>query len=159
ENVAHLGTKIAFELGLSIEDINDTYWAGMLHDIGKTVIPKEILNKPSKLTYEEYQKIKQHPVWGYRALKDAEQLQKIATYIHHHHERPDGSGYPEGLAEQRTPLVSQILGVADAWDAMRSTRSYRAPLSKAEAKQELIDNMGSQFSQKVVEAFLSIIHK
>jgi PAS domain S-box-containing protein len=159
ENVAHLATKIAFELGLSIEDINDTYWAGMLHDIGKTVIPKEILNKAGKLSYEEYQKIKQHPVWGYRALKDAEQLQEIAVYIHHHHERPDGSGYPEGLIEQNTPLVSQILAVADAWDAMRSTRSYRAPLSKAEAKQELIDNMGNQFSQKVVQAFLSILDK
>ena len=157
ENVARLGTKVAFELGLSIEEINDVYWAGLLHDIGKTVVPKEILNKPGKLDDEEYEKIKKHPVWGYKALKDSDQLEEIAEYIYYHHERPNGQGYPEGLAGEETPLISQILSVVDAWDAMRSTRSYRDPLSKEKALAELINNRDTQFSAEVVDAFLKII--
>nr|WP_239551147.1 HD domain-containing phosphohydrolase [Halanaerobacter jeridensis] len=157
ENVARLGTKVAFELGLSIEEINDVYWAGLLHDIGKTVVPKEILNKPGRLTEAEYEKIKKHPVWGYKALKDSEQLEDIAEYIYHHHERPNSQGYPEGLSEVETPLISKILSVVDAWDAMRSTRSYREPLSKEKALSEIINNRGTQFSPQVVDAFLKII--
>ena len=159
ENVSRLGTKVAFELGLSIEEINDTYWAGLLHDIGKTVVPKNILNKPGKLTDLEYQKIKQHPFWGYKALKDSEQLKKIAEYIYFHHERPDGKGYPQGATAEEIPLISKILTVVDAWDAMRSTRAYRSPLSKEKALKELIENKGTQFSAKVVEAFVAIIEK
>ena len=157
ENVAELGTKVAFELGLSIEKINDVYWAGLMHDIGKTVVPAEILNKKTKLSDEEFEKIKKHPVWGYKALKDSEQLEEIAKYIYHHHERPDGSGYPKGLNKDEIPMISKILSVVDAWDAMRSSRSYREPLSKEKAIQELVNNRGEQFSAKVVDAFLKII--
>ena len=157
ENVARLGTKVAFELGLSIEEINDVYWAGLLHDIGKTVIPEEILNKPGQLNEEEYKKIKKHPVWGYKALKESDQLKEIAEYIHYHHERPDGQGYPEGLTGEDIPLVAKILSVVDAWDAMRSTRSYRAPLSKEKALKEILSNRGEQFSAEIVDAFVKII--
>ena len=159
ENVARLGTKVAFELGLSIEEINDVYWAGLMHDIGKTVVPEEILNKSTRLTDEEFEKIKKHPVWGYKALKDSEQLEEIAEYIHYHHERPDGEGYPEGLTAEEIPLISKILSVVDAWDAMRSTRSYRDPLSKEVALEELLKNRGGQFSAEVVDAFLKIINE
>ena len=157
ENVARLGTKVAFELGLSIEEINDVYWSGLLHDIGKTVVPEEILNKPGRLTAEEYDKIKKHPIWGYKALKESDQLKEIAEYIHYHHERPDGEGYPEGLPEEEIPLVAKILSVVDAWDAMRSTRSYRAPLPKEKALEEILSNRGGQFSAEVVDAFVKII--
>ncbi|MGM0502407.1 MAG: HD domain-containing phosphohydrolase, partial [Bacillota bacterium] len=159
ESVSKLGTKVAFELGLSIDEINKTYWAGMLHDIGKIVVPEEILNKTGRLSYEEYEKIKQHPTWGYKALKDSEQLQEIAEYIYYHHERPDGKGYPRGVTGKKIPLISKILTVVDAWDAMRSTRSYRMPLSKEKALQELIDNKGAQFDTRVVDAFISIVEK
>ncbi|MFO7819363.1 MAG: HD domain-containing protein [Halanaerobacter sp.] len=159
ENVARLGTKVAFELGLSIEEINDVYWAGLMHDIGKTVIPEEILNKSTRLTDEEFEKIKKHPVWGYKALKDSKQLEEIAEYIHYHHERPDGEGYPEGLVAEEIPLISKILSVVDAWDAMRSTRSYRDSLPKEVALKELLDNRGGQFSPEVVDAFLKIINE
>ncbi len=153
ENVAKLARQIAEELGLSAEEVEKTYWAGMVHDIGKTVVPREILNKKGKLTEEEFEQIKQHPVWGYDTLKNSQQLKEIALYVRHHHERWDGNGYPDGLAGDEIPLISQILTVADAWDAMRSTRPYRDSLSQEAAYQEIKENNGSQFSPRVVKAF------
>ncbi|MGM0471625.1 MAG: HD domain-containing phosphohydrolase [Bacillota bacterium] len=157
ENVAKLSVKIAYELGVSLEKINDVYWAGMLHDIGKTVIPQEILNKIGKLTDAEYEEIKQHPVYGYEALSDSKLLQRMARYIYYHHERCDGEGYPKGLVDEEIPLVSKILTVADAWDAMRSDRSYRDALPKEVAIKEIKKNKGEQFDAEVVEAFLQVI--
>ena len=156
ENVAELAVEIAQEMNLAEEQINSVYWAGMVHDIGKLLVPLEILNKPGQLTDEEYEIIKNHPQWGYEALEKSKSLQKIAEYVLHHHERWDGSGYPEGRKGEEIPLIAQILGVADAWDAMTSTRSYRSALSEAEAVQELKENKGTQFAPQVVEAFLQV---
>ena len=106
---------------------------------------------------EEYKRIKKHPVWGNKALSSSETLKPISKYILHHHERWDGKGYPEGLKEEEIPVISQILGVADAWDAMLSKRAYRDSLSFEKALKEIKANKGSQFSPQVADAFIKII--
>lgn len=157
ENVANLSLLIAEEMGLSEETALDSYWAGMVHDIGKLLVPVQILNKKGKLEDFEYELIKKHPVWSSKALADSETLKHISNYVLYHHEHWDGGGYPEGLAKDEIPLVSQIIAVADAWDAMTSDRSYRDSLSKEEALKEIKTNRGSQFSPEAADAFLRII--
>ncbi len=159
ENVAELSKLIAIELRLSKKEIKQTYWAGILHDIGKTVVPKEILNKKSGLTDEEYEITKNHPVWGHAVLRNSKQLSSIANFVLYHHEKWDSTGYPVGLKEDEIPLISQILSIADAWDAMTSKRSYRDPLSYNEALSEIIKNSGKQFNPNLVAVFLAIIKK
>lgn len=157
ENVAELSLKIADRLGLSKEEKNNTYWTGMLHDMGKLIIPAHILNKKGPLTKEEYDVIKEHPTLCYNALKDSDFLKDIAQYVLYHHESWDGSGYPAGLKEDEIPLISRIIAAADAWDAMRSERAYRSSLSKEEAKREIIINKGLQFDPEIAELLLEII--
>lgn len=157
--VARLGKLLASSLELPDRKIKEAYWAGIVHDIGKIEVPREILNKTSRLTDEEYKMIKKHPYTGYMALKDLEKLEDISKYVLYHHERWDGSGYPEGLESNSIPLVSQILSVVDAWDAMTSKRSYRNALSRKVAYEEIKNNIGSQFSPVVAREFLSLIDK
>ncbi|RCW82539.1 PAS domain S-box-containing protein [Halanaerobium sp. DL-01] len=157
ENVAKIAAAIAKEMNLSKQTIRNTYWAGLVHDIGKLLIPLDIINKTEKLTDQEYELIKKHPVWGSKALSSSEILKPIAKYLLHHHERWDGRGYPEGLKENEIPLISQILGVADAWDAMLSKRAYRNSLSFEKALMEIKRNRGSQFSPQVADTFIRII--
>ncbi|RCW40614.1 MULTISPECIES: HD-GYP domain-containing protein [unclassified Halanaerobium] len=157
ENVANLSLQIAEEMGYSKKTVWDAYWAGMVHDIGKLLIPLEILNKKSKLTDEEYDLIKKHPIWGSKALANSESLRNIAEYILYHHEKWNGRGYPEGLKKDEIPVISQIIAVADAWDAMTSKRSYRDSLTQKEAFLEIKRNKGRQFSPKAVDAFMRII--
>jgi HD-GYP domain-containing protein (c-di-GMP phosphodiesterase class II)/PAS domain-containing protein len=156
ENVAIVASKIAEKMGLSEEEINNTYWAGMAHDIGKLLVSIDILNKKTSLTDKEYELIKKHPIWGYKALSKSDSLKHIAKYVLYHHERWDGRGYPEGIKGDNIPLISRILAVADAWDAMTSKRAYRAPFSREEALKEIMDNRGKQFSPNVVDIFLDI---
>lgn len=159
QHVAELSSQIASELELSNKQIKETYWAGLVHDIGKTLIPDNILNKKSGLDPDEFEVIKNHPRWGYEALRTSSRLEEIARYVLYHHEREDGKGYPVGLSGDEIPIVSKILNVADAWDAMTSKRSYRDPLPYEEAKDELVENSGSQFSKEVVEGFLKLYEK
>jgi PAS domain S-box-containing protein len=159
ENVANLSMLIAKEMNLSEKTVLDAYWSGMVHDIGKLLVPVQILNKTAKLEEFEYEIIKKHPVWSSEALSGSETLDHISEYVLYHHERWDGSGYPERLAAEDIPLVSQIIAVADAWDAMTSNRSYRNSLSQAEALKEIKENRGSQFSPRVVDAFLKVIEQ
>lgn len=157
ENVADLASSIAEKMGLSKKLITDCYWSGMVHDIGKLLVPVNILNKKEKLSRAEYEIIKNHPVWGGEALSNSASLKHISKYILYHHERWDGKGYPEGLEAEQIPLVSQILSVADSWDAMRSERSYREPLSREKALLEIKNNKGSQFAPEVVDTFLELL--
>jgi PAS domain S-box-containing protein len=157
ENVANLAAAVAEKMGLSRKMVVDTYWAGMVHDIGKLLVPVSVLNKKGRLSKEEYQLIKKHPVWGSQALADSDVLKHISKYILHHHERWDGNGYPEGLKGNQVPLISQIIAVADAWDAMRSERSYRKPMTKEEALAEIKNNKGSQFAPEIAEEFLELV--
>mgnify|MGYP006278950725 FL=1 len=157
ENVAELAVNIAEAMDLSKPEVDSVYWAGLVHDIGKLLIPLEVLNKEGKLTKSEYEVIKEHPVLGSNALSSSSSLKKIAKYVRHHHERWDGRGYPDGLSENEIPLVSQILCAADAWDAMRSKRTYRNSLSYEQALSEIKTNKGSQFAPKIVEAALEVL--
>ena len=109
------------------------YWAGLIHDVGKIKVEKGILNKEGYLNNVEYDLLKQHPRYSYEMTKDIPALKEISKIIFHHHERYDGRGYPLGLKGEAIPKASQILAVADAWDAMRSPRNYREALSYDEA--------------------------
>lgn len=159
ENVANLSQRIAQELGLSGDQVREAYWAGILHDIGKTVVPKQILSKNGKLSDDEFTLIKNHSSWGHTVLKKSKQLRKISDYVLYHHERWDGKGYPQGLKSQEIPLISQILAIADCWDAMTSKRSYRDPLPEQKALTEIIENSGKQFNPEIVAVFLKMMKK
>ena len=157
KNVAILGRKIAEDMGLNEDIKNDIYWTGMLHDMGKLIVPSHILNKAGSLTEEEYKIIKKHPVLCYKALDNTDFLKDIGRYVLYHHEKWDGSGYPSGIKKEEIPLVSRIIAVADAWDAMRSKRAYRNPLSRKEAQEEIFKNKGKQFDPKIADKLLEVI--
>jgi len=157
ENVARLSMEFATYLGLSEKRIQDLYWAGIVHDMGKILIPQSLLNKPSRLTMREFEEIKKHPVYAYEVFKNSYPMKEIALYVKHHHEKYNGKGYPEGLKGKNIPYESRILCIADAWDAMTSERSYKDRLSKAEAVSEIIQNKGEQFDPKLVDEWLGFI--
>lgn len=157
DNVAFLARKLGERLDLPKEDIERLYWAGIVHDIGKIEIPSAILNKKERLTNEEFNQIKQHPVTGYEALSSLDSLRDIAKYVRHHHERVDGNGYPDGLKDDEIPFISKILTVVDAWDAMISERVYRKPLSIERAVIQLKNNAGTQFDTLVVNEFIKFL--
>jgi PAS domain S-box-containing protein len=157
ENVANLSLTIAEEMGLSDTMVLDAYWAGMVHDIGKLLIPTKVLNKRSELEDSEYNMIKRHAVWGSKSLAGSETLKHISRYILYHHEKWDGTGYPKGLKGEEIPLISQILSVADSWDAMTSNRAYRDHLPKEEALYEIEKNRSKQFAPAVVDVFSDLI--
>jgi PAS domain S-box-containing protein len=157
QSVALLAAMIAKKMNLPKEIKEKTYWAGLLHDIGKISIPEKILNKPGKLTNEEYKIVKKHPRWSYESICNSRQLNDIAEPMLYHHERWDGKGYPDGLKGNQIPLISQILGVADSWDAMVSKRVYKKALTKKEALKVIKKNKGTQFSPEVVEVFIKMV--
>lgn len=156
ERVAQLAQRLAREMGFSEERVIVTHIAAHLHDLGKIGVPERILNKPGRLTNEEFRIIQQHSVQGYEILKRVTSFQFVAQIVKHHHERYDGAGYPDGLAGEKIPLESRIIGVADAFDAMTSVRSYRARLGIEEAIQELINHKGEQFDPKIVDQMKKI---
>lgn len=159
EEVALLSQQIARELGLNEDKIKDAYWAGLVHDIGKLLIPKAILNKETKFTQKDYELIKKHPRWAYKLLKESKKLDKIAEYVLYHHERWDGMGYPEGIAGQNIPLISRILTVADSYSAMTSKRAYHKALDQKAAKVELQNNAGEQFDPEIVKVLIEILSR
>lgn len=128
--------------------------AGLLHDIGKIGTPECILNKPGGLTHEEFTTIKKHPGKGKEILKNIKQLKDISSWLRSHHEKYDGSGYPDGLKGDEIPLPSRILSIADTYDAMTSDRSYRKGLSHETAVAEIVRCSNTQFDPMLVEVFL-----
>jgi HD-GYP domain-containing protein (c-di-GMP phosphodiesterase class II) len=157
EQVASMALRIGEMMGLDDTQLKDLYYASLLHDIGKVIIPNEILNKKEQLTLDEFNQIKRHPEIGFEATKDLKNLSSISRYICHHHERYDGFGYPDQLKGNDIPLLSRIITVADAYDAMISERPYRKALSKSEAIAELIKYKNSQFDAKIVDLFIQLI--
>ena len=157
KNVANLASMLAEKLGLNDEMIKKTYWAALVHDIGKIVVPSSILNKEGKLTIEEFEVIKKHPVYGHDFLSTSSDLRELAKYVLYHHERWDGKGYPSGLAGEEIPVISRIISVVDAWDAMTSDRPYRKGLSFEKAKSELLEHSGMQFDPNIVKRFIEIV--
>jgi len=154
ERLVELSTIIARKLNLMEKDIGELQLLGMLHDIGKIGIDDKILNKPGKLTEEEWIIMRTHPEVGYRIARASHQLARIADYILTHHERWDGKGYPRGLKGEDIPLLSRILSVADAYDAMTQDRVYRKAMSKRQAIEEIRQNAGSQFDPVIAEMFI-----
>ena len=149
ETVSNLCVLIGTQLGLTADHTAKLRIAGLLHDVGKIGTPDAILNKPGSLTDAEYETIKEHPVLGEGILRAAD-LDEEAHWVRHHHERPDGGGYPDGLSSRDVPLESRIIGVADAFEAMISDRPYGQGCSESEALQELEDHSGSQFDPDCV---------
>jgi HD-GYP domain-containing protein (c-di-GMP phosphodiesterase class II) len=154
ERVARVGVELGRQMGLSEDDLSDVYLAGLLHDIGKIGIPDSILTKPGKLTTEEFEHLKQHPVIGYNILKDLGPLNNLLPGVLYHHERYDGKGYPEGLSGKAIPLLARVLAVADAYDAMSTSRPYRPAMAAAEVEAQLQHGAGTQWDRRVIEAFL-----
>lgn len=140
--------------GFSQDDIDKLNICGLLHDIGKIGTPDSILLKPGKLSVEEYDIIKKHPVIGSNIIGHLGMWIDECKIIHHHHERFDGKGYPDGLKGEDIPFLSRILSVADVYDALTSDRSYRKKMDDAVALNIITENSGSQFDPKVVEAFI-----
>jgi putative nucleotidyltransferase with HDIG domain len=130
--------------------------SSLLHDIGKVHIPLEILQKPGKLTVEEYEMIKLHSVYGADIAKQMEFPEPIITSILHHHERADGNGYPHQLANDKIPIYSKIIAFADTFDALITNRSYRDPFTIEQAKHIILENSGTQFDSEMVPHFIEV---
>lgn len=157
QRLSSISRKIGEVLGLNQKDIDELQLFAMLHDIGKVGIDSNILNKPGSLDEDEMNIMKRHPEIGYRIAASTGELKPIAEYILTHHERWDGKGYPGGISKESIPLLSRILAVADAYDAMTEDRVYRKKMSKEQAVKQIAKNSGTQFDPEVVAAFLKIV--
>jgi HD-GYP domain-containing protein (c-di-GMP phosphodiesterase class II) len=153
--LAEWGMRVGQELGLEEPALQNLEIAALLHDIGKVGIPDAILRKPGKLEADEYALMKRHPEYGWAVLRMLPGFERAALDILHHHESFDGKGYPAGLKETEVPVVSRIVSVIDAFDAMVSSRPYRKGLPFEEAVRRLILASGTQFDPVVVQCFLS----
>ncbi len=158
ERVSALAIKVGEIMGFSIEQLNNLRRGAMLHDIGKLAIPDAILLKPGKLTDEEYEVIKSHPVRGYEICEPLKSLKPCLDVILYHHERWDGRGYPKGLKGEEIPVSARIVAVVDSFDAMRTQRPYRKALPFEVAKSEVEKNLGTQFAPDAAEAFLELLN-
>lgn len=148
---------IAKELGWNTEDIENLKNAAYLHDIGKIGIPDTVLNKPTKLTDEEFSIIKEHTTIGANIIKNISLIPHVQEVIRHHHERYDGHGYPDGLKGEEIPIHARIVAVADSYDAMSSRRIYRNQLPQQTIIEELAKNRGSQFDPEITDIFLKLL--
>lgn len=157
KRVAEYARMIAARMGKSKEEQEEIYLAGLLHDVGKIRIPVEIINKAGKLTDEEYDIIKVHPITGYHILKGISGNRPIAIAAKYHHERYDGNGYPNGLEGDKIPETARILGVADSYDAMTSNRSYRKALPQDVVRSEIENGRGTQFDPAIADIMLQMI--
>ncbi|HUO35386.1 MAG TPA: HD-GYP domain-containing protein [Candidatus Acidoferrum sp.] len=154
--LAEWALHVAGELGLDQKSHADIEVAALLHDIGKIGIPDAVLNKPSRLTPEEYDLMKKHPEYGWSVLRQIPGFERVSLLILHHHEGFDGKGYPGGLMGEEIPMGSRIVSVIDAFDAMVSSRPYREGLPFEEAERRLLEASGKQFDPAVVKCFLPL---
>ena len=155
--VAIYSRDIAERMGLPVEVQEHTYLCGLVHDIGKIGLPPGLLEKPGALTLEERRQMQEHSAIGERILGHVDVYSEIATVVRHHHERIDGQGYPDGLIDETIPLVSRIIAVADAYNAMTSDRPYRDAMPSRVARLRLAQAVDSQFDTAVVAAFEAIL--
>jgi putative nucleotidyltransferase with HDIG domain len=154
EGVSEMAVVIARKMGFPAEDVELIRFAGLVHDIGKVTISDKILCKKDKLTPEEYMKLKMHAVASADIVRSLEQEKRLLPIILYHHERFDGSGYPEGLSRDRIPIGARILAVCDAYKAMTSSRPYRRGMSASQAIRELSRCSGSQFDPEIIKIFI-----
>ena len=149
---------MAADYDFTEEDIRRIRYIGLVHDIGKIGVPDNVLNKAGKLTDEEFDAMKQHTVIGYEIMKSmGNSIEGLLGGIRHHHERFDGSGYPDHLADAEIPLEARIIAIADSYDAMTTNRVYRRRLTDEQVKEELIKGAGTQFDPALVEIFIGLL--
>jgi|GEM_PF-2511926 len=158
-NVSFYSALLGNRLELPFPIMEQLKIASLLHDIGKLAIPDSILLKPDKLTNEEFQVIKKHPMLGYELLKEYPDVEPMLPVVRWHHERMDGLGYPDGLAGEQIPLQVRIVSLADAFDAMTSTRVYRSSLSIEEVKEQMLMHAGTQFDETLIHAFMDVLNE
>jgi HD-GYP domain-containing protein (c-di-GMP phosphodiesterase class II) len=156
ERVAFLCGALSQAMGHGDEAAERARVAGLVHDIGKIGVPEAILCKAGRLTDEEFEAIKRHPEIGHRILAGIDPLHDVLPGVLHHHERWDGRGYPHKLAGEKIPLIARIIGLADTFDAMSSTRSYRPALPREHVLREIEKGSGTQFDPRIVDAFRGI---
>jgi HD-GYP domain-containing protein (c-di-GMP phosphodiesterase class II) len=156
ERVALLSRTLAISAGLTEHQVERIYMAGLLHDVGKIGVPEAVLQKAGKLTDEEFAEIKKHPAIGARILEDVKQVADLLPGVLHHHERYDGKGYPVGLSGENIPLMGRIICLADCFDAMTSSRTYRKAMPLEAALTEIRRCAGTQFDPQLAEVFLGI---
>ena len=159
QRVAELAGQLAGELGLDEATCEDLRVAGRLHDVGKIGIREAILNKPGRLTSDEFEHVKQHVQIGLDILAPLFHIKKPLEYVEHHHERWDGAGYPQGLTGEAIPVGARILCAADTFDALTSKRAYREPLAPLAALEHLRVDSGTQFDPSVYDALVRVIAK
>jgi putative two-component system response regulator len=158
ERLARHAVLLGRTLGLPPDDLNALHRGGYLHDVGKVGVPDSVLLKPGRLTVEEMELMRRHPGIGDTLCAPLQSLRHVRPIILSHHERLDGSGYPSGLRGDEVPLLAQIVGIVDVYDALTSRRPYRAALSPEEASKHLRDEMAQgKFAREYVEAFLDVI--
>ncbi len=155
--VANYSQMLASRLGFSTQEVDEIYYAGLIHDVGKLGIDNRIINKKGRLTDEEYAEIKRHPNVGYEILKEISIKGKFAEGAKFHHERIDGKGYPDGLKGEQIPLLARIIAVADAYDAMTSKRSYRDILPQNVVREQIEQGIGTQFDPEIAKIMLGLI--
>jgi HD-GYP domain-containing protein (c-di-GMP phosphodiesterase class II) len=155
--MAELAEKMAQKINLNDSEINNLNLIAKLHDIGKTVIPENILNKKEKLTAADWKEIKSHPAVGHRILNATEEFSHISEEVLSHHENWDGSGYPRGLKEDEIPLLARIIAVVDAYDVMTHKQVYKKAVSNEEALKEIKKNAGTQFDPELADVFIELM--
>jgi putative two-component system response regulator len=153
DRVQRLALDLARSMAWPAEALSVLEYGALLHDIGKILVPRSILNKPGRLTPEEWALLKRHPEDGAQMLAGVDHLRGAVPYVLRHHERWDGSGYPGGLAGEAIPIEGRLLAVVDAYDAMTSQRPYQAPVSSQVATAEIMQRRGFQFDPAIAEAF------
>ena len=156
ERVARMSRSIGERMGIEKSDLKDLELAAFLHDIGKIGVRGSTLGKKGRLTKIEMGDMRKHPEIGSRILQPVSFLARVGTYVQHHHEHYDGSGYPAGIAGKDIPQAARIIHIADAYDAMTTTRTYRAGLTHEEAIKRIRNCAGQQFDPEIVECFLEL---
>jgi putative nucleotidyltransferase with HDIG domain len=158
KSVVRITLAVADKLDLDAERRRNLEFGALLHDVGKVAIPKEIINKPGRLDPDEWQLIKTHTIEGQRMLERVGGFMRaVGLIVRSHHERWDGGGYPDGLAGETNPVESRIIACCDAWNAMRTDRSYRAAIAHEHAVEELVACAGTQFDPSIVAALLAVV--
>jgi HD-GYP domain-containing protein (c-di-GMP phosphodiesterase class II) len=159
ERVARIAVLLVKQMGLPTTTEGDIYLAGLLHDVGKIGLRDEILQRPGRLTHDEMEEVRRHPVIGERIVASIRPFDKLKPAVRHHHEHFSGRGYPDGLVGEAIPLIARILAVADACDAMMSPRRYRSARSPYEIDAVFGAEAGVQFDPQVVRAFMAVRHE
>jgi putative nucleotidyltransferase with HDIG domain len=158
KSVVRITLAVADELGLDVDRRRNLEFGALLHDVGKVAIPKEIINKPGRLDPDEWRLIKTHTIEGQRMLERVGGFMRdVGLIVRSHHERWDGGGYPDGLVGEAIPVESRIIACCDAWNAMRTDRSYRAAIPHEDAVEELVGCAGTQFDPSIVAALLAVV--